>query len=220
MNISRSILMLLTMLGCILIGSRALGETLAIEGATVFDGTNVLGSGQVVLIKGNLIERVGPSGAVAIPDGARRIAADGKYLIPGLVDIHFHFNVLSDPQISPWLPLHFLAHGVTTQREMGNWIEEENNAWLADIRGRGWPTPRLLFTGPVLDGPNSLLPTQSIVVLDEIDEFGAQRERIPGEFRERGFKPAGEIPGELADSEFRQCGFAQQAGELGQWLAP
>ncbi len=144
-------------------------EGLAIEGATIFDGTRVLDPGSVVVVKGDLIDQVGPADKVVIPKGARRIDAKGAYLIPGLIDYHFHFNVRSDPTISPWLPLYFLANGVTTLREMGNWIEEEDKAWERGIESRGWPVPRLVFSGPAIDGPDSLLPTQSLVVLDEID---------------------------------------------------
>ena len=142
---------------------------LVIEGATVFDGHRVLGPGVAVVIKGNRIDRIAPAGELTVPEEFQRVDASGAYLIPGLIDFHFHFNVRSDPEVSPWLPLHFLALGVTTQREMGNWVEEENKAWIRQVESHGLPTPRLLFSGPVLDGPATTLPAQSLVLLDEMD---------------------------------------------------
>jgi len=71
--------------------------------------------------------------------------------------------------VSPWLPLQFLANGVTTLREMGNRIDEENRTWIAETQKRGLDVPLLLFSGPVLDGPNTPLPDQSIVLMDEVD---------------------------------------------------
>ena len=139
-------------------------DWLAIEGGTVFDGTGAVHANATVLIRGNRIEQVAPAAEVRIPAGARRLDARGKFLLPGFVDLHFHY----DPRTSPWLPLHFLAHGVTTQREMGNWLEDTAQ-WLAATRGQGLPTPRLLFTGPLLDAPHPAYPDESFALLDELD---------------------------------------------------
>lgn len=146
---------------------------LAIVGGTVFDATGELHRDAVVLIRNQQIEAVGPAGEVSIPAEAERIDARGKFVLPGFVDLHFHF----DPRSSPWLPLVFLANGVTTQREMGNWIED-NQEWLAETRARNLPAPRLLFTGPLLDGPNPAYPDGSLVLLDEIDARRVTRELI------------------------------------------
>src|SRR5688572_25149446 len=45
-----------------------------------------------VLIRGDRIFSVGPSDAVAIPPGARVIDGTGKYLMPGLIDMHVHLS--------------------------------------------------------------------------------------------------------------------------------
>jgi len=66
-------------------------QTLAITGATIIDGTGKppLANG-VVVIAGGRITAVGAAGEVTIPDGANRIDARGKYLIPGLMDANVH----------------------------------------------------------------------------------------------------------------------------------
>ncbi len=139
-------------------------EWLAVEGGTVFDGTGAIHETATILIFGRQIKEIGPASEVRVPADARRLDARGKFILPGFVDLHFHY----DPRTSPWLPLHFLAQGVTTQREMGNWIED-NQQWLADMRSQGLPTPRLLYSGPLLDGTNPAYPDQSLVLLDEMD---------------------------------------------------
>jgi imidazolonepropionase-like amidohydrolase len=65
-------------------------ETLAIQNVTLIDGTGAAPrSGVTVVVDGNTIAAVGDS-QVTIPSGAKRIDGSGKYLIPGLMDIHVH----------------------------------------------------------------------------------------------------------------------------------
>lgn len=146
---------------------------LVIEGGTVFDGTGSVLEDAVVLVRGDRIESVGPADQVAIPPDAQRVDATGKFILPGFVDLHFHYS----PQASPWRPLLFLANGVTTQREMGNWIED-NRRWLAETAAKGLPTPRLLFSGPLLDGTNPAYPDEAFVLLDEMDARRVTNELI------------------------------------------
>ena len=158
---------------------------LAIEGGTVFDGTGAIHEEATVLIRGDRIETIGPTGQVDIPTGAERLDATGKFLTPGLIDLHFHYSpsesgsldpALNNP-INPELPLLFLANGVTTLREMAIWIED-NELWLADIRARGLPTPHLFYSGPILDGTNPAYPSISRVLLDEMDARRVANELI------------------------------------------
>jgi adenine deaminase len=80
---------------------------------------------QSVLIRGNRIVSVGRAGEVRIPFDAELVPAAGRYLIPGLWDMHVHSVQPVDPArptIPPqdWhLPL-FLAYGVTGVRNMND----------------------------------------------------------------------------------------------------
>ena len=67
---------------------------------------------QTVLIANGMIVRVGPESEVAIPSGVRRVDGRGKYLIPGLADMHVHFG--RSDSVNGALGLLFVAHGVTT----------------------------------------------------------------------------------------------------------
>ncbi|WP_419938643.1 amidohydrolase family protein [Candidatus Palauibacter sp.] len=155
---------------------------LAIEGGTVFDGTGAVHENATVLVRGDRIEGIGPAGQIEIPAGAERIDATGKFLTPGFIDLHFHYSPGPHASIdgtgtdaNPELPLLFLANGVTTQREMGQWINDNEN-WLTTVRTLGLAAPRLLYSGPILDGRDTAYPTISRVLLDEMDARMAANE--------------------------------------------
>ena len=70
---------------------REQGTVYAILGATLIDGTGRAPvPNATVVIRGDRIETVGPAGEVAVPDGAERIEAEGKTLLPGMIDCHVH----------------------------------------------------------------------------------------------------------------------------------
>ena len=172
-------------LGLMLIAATSLAAQerwLAVEGGTVFDGTGAVHENATVLVRGDRVERIGPAGQVEIPAGAQRIDATGKFLTPGFIDLHFHYSPGPHASIdgtgtdaNPELPLLFLANGVTTLREMGQWIRD-NEDWLGTVEARGLPAPRLLYSGPILDGFNTAYPTISRVLLDETDARMAANE--------------------------------------------
>ena len=71
--------------------------------------------GQTVVVSAGRISEIGPAGSVSIPDGATLIDGAGKYLMPGLADMHTHLN---DAMFEyPFFNL-FLANGVTTIRDL------------------------------------------------------------------------------------------------------
>lgn len=67
---------------------------------------------QTVLVVGDTIKAVGPTGKVKIPDGTDVLSIDGQALIPGLIDMHAHLD-------APGAILD-IASGVTTVRDVGN----------------------------------------------------------------------------------------------------
>ena len=93
--------------------------TVVLSGARVvtMNGDEVHERGDVV-VTGNRIVAVGPSGSVDVPAGAERIDMSGKTIIPGLVDTHAHMWPnwgLHKSQV--WMYLANLAYGVTTTRD-------------------------------------------------------------------------------------------------------
>ena len=145
--------------------ARTRAPTVAIRAVTVVDVMDgSLLPEQTVLIAGNRIVAVGTTDEVRIPPDAELVEAAGRYLIPGLWDMHVHSvsPVAADtanPSIAPqdWhLPL-FLAYGVTGVRNMndgtGDVTLELTNTikrQLAEGSRRG--PPRFLSAGPAVDG--------------------------------------------------------------------
>src|SRR6185295_5890917 len=97
----------------------------------------------VVVIQGDRISAVGPRGKITIPKGATVVDAHGKFLLPGLWDMHAHFEQVE------WGPT-YLAAGVTTVRDVGNEFEFITAVRDAIREGRGLG-PRMLLAG-IVDG--------------------------------------------------------------------
>jgi imidazolonepropionase-like amidohydrolase len=66
-----------------------------IRGATVLTGTGTRIDGGDVLIVGGKIQAVGSS--LAAPEGARVVEAKGRWVTPGLIDVHSHMGVYASP---------------------------------------------------------------------------------------------------------------------------
>ncbi len=112
----------------------------------------------VIVIRGDKIERVGTSSEISVPSQALVVDAAGKWVIPGLMDMHAHAGN------SPEVPVNlYLAQGVTTIRSPGG-----NISLLRLLREQiesGKITgPRLFFSGPLLDGNPPVWPDESFMV--------------------------------------------------------
>lgn len=104
-----------------------------------------------VVVSGGRIQRIGPAGRVPVPDGALRIDARGKYLMPGLAEMHAHIppTDVTDEQVEP-LFLLYISNGITTIRGM---LGHPSHLALRDRIARGeLPGPRIYTSGPSLNG--------------------------------------------------------------------
>ena len=127
-------------------GSRS--AILAIVGATLIDGTGAAPvTDSAVVVQNGRIKAVGTRNKVRIPKHANVIDAKGKFLLPGLWDMHAHFEQVE------WGPI-YLAAGVTTVRDCGNEFEFITSVRDAIAQGRGLG-PRLLVAG-IVDGTGLL----------------------------------------------------------------
>ena len=139
------------------------GPAAAILGALLVDGTGGPAlADAVVVIQDGMITAVGPRGAVAIPGGADTVGAQGRTLLPGLIDAHFHLD--GDAA----LPVEYLDRGVTSLRDPGAWIRAYDTALAM-----GRPAPRLFLTGPHLDGVGPAHPGDALVVRGADEARGA-----------------------------------------------
>jgi hypothetical protein len=129
-------------------------------------------SDMTVLLSKNRISKVGPSKTIHIPKNARTIDARGKYLIPGLWDMHVHS--LWDADRPPlFFPL-FLANGVTGVREICRHGSPKVR-WRNEVESAAVLGPRLVVPGPFVDGPHPIWPG-SIKVSTEEDGRQAGRQ--------------------------------------------
>jgi imidazolonepropionase-like amidohydrolase len=122
----------------------------AITHVTVIDTTG--GPSQpnmTVIVTGERITAVGKSDTVAVPKDATVIDGTGKFLIPGLWDMHMHvMNSVRDL----YFPL-YIANGVTGVRVM--WGYPEQIEWRKELAAGTWSGPRFALAGPLVDGPSS-----------------------------------------------------------------
>src|SRR2546426_6545842 len=119
---------------------------LAVSGATVFDGTGRPPiENATVLIEGDRVVSVGSAATTPIPRGATIIDGKGKFVTPGLVDMHVHVYT---PE--KWHPEFFLAAGVTTVLDLGGQLRDVAG-YRAVVESGARPGPRILFTGPMLE---------------------------------------------------------------------
>jgi imidazolonepropionase-like amidohydrolase len=116
----------------------------AIVGGRLIDGTGKPAvENAVVVLKDGKIAAAGPAASTPVPEGVQVIDAHGKSVLPGLWEMHAHFEQVE------WGPI-YLATGVTTARDVGNEREFIVAARDAIATGKGIG-PRLVMAG-VVDG--------------------------------------------------------------------
>ena len=130
----------------------------AITHVTVVDvAQGVLVPGQNVVVRGGRIVKVGDTLAVSVPPRAEVVDGRGKFLIPGLWDMHVH-ALFNGEVARTFLPA-FVANGVTGVRDMGGKLDVLRAARWAVLAGT-LVGPRIVAAGVILDG---LLPVDSAV---------------------------------------------------------
>jgi imidazolonepropionase-like amidohydrolase len=151
---------------------------LAITNANLIDGTGkpVVTDAVIIMDKGRIVS-VGTKATVKIPKGAKIIDAQGKYVLPGLWDMHAHFEQVE------W-GLVYLAAGVTTVRDVGNEFEFITSVRDSIKAGIGLG-PRILLAGIIDgDGPMALgviranTPDEAIKVVNKYYNAGFNQIKI------------------------------------------
>jgi imidazolonepropionase-like amidohydrolase len=132
------------------------------QGTTAFVDVNVLPMdaervlrGQTVVVSEGRITAVGPAATTPVPAGARRVEGAGRYLIPGLAEMHGHLPFQEGPLAENTLFL-YVAGGVTTVRGMQGHpvqLELRRRVEAGELVG-----PRLWLAGPALSGNSARDP--------------------------------------------------------------
>jgi Tol biopolymer transport system component/imidazolonepropionase-like amidohydrolase len=128
--------------------------SIALVGATIItmEGDEAL-SNATILVEQNRIKAVGPPSQIAIPSGTKTVDVAGKFIMPGMIDVHAHGPAGSigiQPQQN-WAFYASLAFGVTTEHDPSN-DTEEVFASSELLKAGMMVGPRLYSTGTILYG--------------------------------------------------------------------
>ena len=141
---------------------QAAAATTAFVDATVLpmDGRAPL-AGQTVVVRGDRIVAVGPAARTAVPAGATRVDARGKYLMPGLAEMHGHVPPPNaPPQLTEDVLFLYVANGITTVRGM---LGAPGQLALRERTARGEVIgPTLYLAGPSFNAQSIDSPEEAV----------------------------------------------------------
>ena len=122
--------------------------------------------GQTVIVRDGRIASMGPSARARIPSGALRVDGRGKYLLPGLAEMHAHIPGAQAPeQVIRDIFTLYVANGVTTIRGM---LGAPNQLALRARTASGEMLGPTIFVGaPSLNGNNATDPATAARLVRE-----------------------------------------------------
>ena len=125
--------------------------------------------GMTVVIKDDIIHKIGKASKIKIPKGAVEIDGTGKYLMPGLADMHVHTWSENDFLL-------YVANGITFVRDM--WGSPQHLKWKKMIVDGEQIGPSMITAGPLLDGPDPVWEGSIVIETPEqaAREVAAQRQ--------------------------------------------
>ncbi len=182
---------------------------------------------RTVIVRDGQIAEIGSSaGSVGGKLQAVDVNGTGKFLIPGLWDMHVHmvFGDWFPRGKEVTLPL-FIANGITGVRDMGGELEVLQQ-WRKEITAGTLIGPRMVISGPMLDGPQPRFPSSIAIAtpedgrraVDDLKRRGADfiklqslipREAvfaIADETRKQGITFVGHVPDSVRASEASNAG--------------
>ena len=137
------------------------------------DGERILRR-QTVIVRGGRIARMGPAESVRVPRAAIRIEGRGRYLMPGLADMHVHLEYFDrETQL-----LLFLANGVTTVRSMDG--RPNILSWRERIAGGTLLGPTIYTAGAILEGKPPLRDDNRVVETPAQAEAAVEEQKRAG----------------------------------------
>jgi imidazolonepropionase-like amidohydrolase len=130
---------------------------LVITRVTVIDAEGTPAAERTVIVRNGTISQIAKV-EEDVPDAAVTIDGRGRFLVPGLWDMHVHLSTRPEPQLAERVMLPtFLAYGVVGVRDMGGPLARVLE--LRDQVNRGaLAGPRILTPGPFMDGPGEAEP--------------------------------------------------------------
>jgi imidazolonepropionase-like amidohydrolase len=124
-----------------------------------------------VVIRDGRIDELGPAAEVRIPAVATVVDGTGKYLIPGLFEMHAHTSKTRASALGL-----YVVHGVTTIRDQGS-EHAEVLRWRREVRAGTRVGPRMLIAGPYLESLRNIERMRRDPPESRVEPF--ERARIP-----------------------------------------
>ena len=139
------------------------------QGVVVFEDVNVIPmdreqilKNQTVIVQDGIIRQIDDSNIVEVPSDALRIDGKGKYLVPGLTDMHVHVKEENELLL-------FVANGVTSIRNMWGGTGAlrlmgfpDHLVWREQIENGEMFGPTLYTSGPIMEGPPKSNPLMEV----------------------------------------------------------
>jgi imidazolonepropionase-like amidohydrolase len=181
---------------------RALSRTWAIVGATVFTGYRSVPDA-TVLVSDDRVVRVGGRADVTVPRDADVVDGHGRFVIPGLVDVHQHLGFTIDERVANLTAL--LGFGYTTVFDPFTSLDDFA-VLKAHAAAPDAPSPRYLGTGPMLGSPGGwgdfdlpqtrtvTSPEHAFAVVDQLAAAGVDAVKAANDDRFWGRTPLAPMP--------------------------
>ena len=147
-------------------------EPIAITNVTVISMADTLPKrAQTVIVRRGRIAQIGPAASLPVPQGARVVDGTGRFLIPGLTDMHVHTSKTRASALGL-----YVAHGITTVRDQGS-EHAEVLRWRREIRSGARIGPRMFVAGPYLESRSNIERMRRDPPEARVEPF--ERARIP-----------------------------------------
>lgn len=134
-----------------------LDKSFAIVGATILTMDGPAVENGMVIVQDGTINAVGVD--AEIPSEIPVIDAQNKFVMPGLADMHAHYFREIDGPL-------YIANGVTTVRNL--WGRTAIIEIGAASEAKGFPGPRIITSGPIMDGPEPIWNTSLSIASPEL----------------------------------------------------
>ena len=174
----RATVLLATIAAAVLLTSSPFDHTGAQGAATAFIGVNVLPmdkdgvlANQTVVVSDGKIASIAPAAKAQVPAGAVKVDGSGKYLMPGLGELHGHIpgGKASETEVERTLFL-YVANGVTTVRGM---LGDPRHLVYRDRVAKGEVVgPRIYTSGPSFSGNTVKSPDAAVAMVIEQQKAG------------------------------------------------
>ena len=213
------------------LGAQRPTADLLITNARVIDvQSGVVSAGRSIAIRGDTIVSMGDTRRMVGIRARQTVNAGGRYVIPGLWDMHMHFGggptLIAENRALMRL---FIAHGIVAVRDAAGDLSESVLAWRDSIARGTMAGPTIFTSGPKIEGINSIWPGDQEVdtragvdsALDKLQAMHVDFVKLTdntlkpdlfryalGEIRKRGLKSSAHIPVAVPVREAVQLGLS------------